>query len=64
MNHDDLEFKTLGSPDMTILRSVTVDNKRALGGLSGFLEDSEISGHVEPETKAILMKLQSSLKVQ
>ena len=61
MNNENLDFRTMGSADMTVLRSVNVDNTRALTSLSSFLDDSKISAHVDPETKAILLKLQSSL---
>jgi hypothetical protein len=60
-NNEDLVFKTMGSVDMTVLRSVDVDNTRALTDLSSFLDNSKLSAHVDPETKAILLKLQSSL---
>ena len=62
MNSEDLDFRTMGSVDMTVLRSVNVDNTRALTALSSFMDDSKLSTHVDPETKAILLKLQSSLQ--
>ncbi len=62
MNNEDLDFRTMGSVDMTVLRSVNVENDRALTALSSFLDDTKLSTHVDPETKAILLKLQSSLQ--
>ncbi len=58
----ELEFRALGSLDMTVLRSGAISNERALDSLTTFLDDSKISSHVEPESKAILLKLQSSLQ--
>lgn len=62
MNNEDLVFRTLGSTDVTILRSVNTDTSRACDSLTAFLDDSKLSTYVDPESKAILLKLQSSLQ--
>lgn len=62
MNTEDLVFRTLGSTDATVLRSVSMDTSRACESLNAFLDDSKLSAYVDPESKAILLKLQSSLQ--
>ena len=58
----DLDYRNLGSTDMTILRSANIDSCRALSALTSFVDDSKLSAFVDPEAKAILLKLQSSLQ--
>jgi hypothetical protein len=62
MKSEDLLFRTVGSTDVTILRSVSIDTSRACDSLNAFLDNSILSTQVDPESKAILLKLQSSLQ--